>query len=76
MSLRFRLLLTWINIEAWGLGMFMVAAGVVVTLLESPKYPGVEMIPDAFMRRAIIGIAMGLTAIATSITISQNRLSE
>ena len=51
-------------IEAWGLGMFMVAAGVVVTVLESPEYPGVEMIPNAFIRRAIVGIAMGLTAIA------------
>ncbi len=51
-------------IEAWGLGSFMVAAGVVVTLLESPEYPGQQMIPDAFIRRAIIGVAMGLTAIA------------
>ncbi len=51
-------------IEAWGLGSFMVAAGIVVTLLESPEYPGQQIIPDAFMRRAIIGVAMGLTAIA------------
>ena len=51
-------------IEAWGLGSFMVAAGVVVTFLESPEYPGQQIIPDAFMRRAIIGVAMGLMAIA------------
>ena len=51
-------------IEAWGLGMFMVSAGVVVTLLESPDYPLQQMIPDPFIRRAMVGIAMGLTAIA------------
>ena len=51
-------------IEAWGLGMFMISAGVVVTLLESPEYPLQQMIPDPFVRRAIIGVAMGLTAIA------------
>ena len=51
-------------IEAWGLGSFMVAAGIVVTLLESPEYPLQQMIPSVFIRRAIVGIAMGLTAIA------------
>ena len=51
-------------IEAWGLGLFMVSAGVVVTLLESPEYPLQQMIPDPFIRRALVGIAMGLTAIA------------
>jgi aquaporin Z len=51
-------------IEAWGLGSFMVAAGVVVTLLESSDYPLQQIFPDAFIRRVIIGIAMGLTAIA------------
>ncbi len=50
-------------IEAWGLGSFMVAAGLVVTLLESPDYPLQQIIPDVFIRRVIIGIAMGLTAI-------------
>lgn len=51
-------------IEAWGLGVFMVAAGIVVTLLESSAYPGVKIIPDPFIRRTIVGMAMGLTAIA------------
>ncbi|HEY9769386.1 MAG TPA: hypothetical protein V6C71_12985 [Coleofasciculaceae cyanobacterium] len=49
-------------IEAWGLGSFMVAAGV-VTLLESSDYL-LQQIFHAFIRRVIIGIAMGLTAIA------------
>ena len=51
-------------IEAWGLGSFMVAAGIVVTVLESSTYSGVTAIPNPFIRRAVIGIAMGLTAIA------------
>jgi len=49
--------------EAWGLGTFMVSAGIVVVLLESPGSPLPELIPDANLRRAIVGMAMGLTAI-------------
>ncbi|MEM9163754.1 MAG: aquaporin, partial [Cyanobacteria bacterium P01_F01_bin.4] len=51
-------------IEAWGLGLFMVAAGVVVTLLEFPQSPVQQGLPDSFVRRAITGVAMGMTAIA------------
>jgi aquaporin Z len=51
-------------IEAWGLGIFMISAGVVVTLLESSVLPVGSFISDPFMRRILIGIAMGLTAIA------------
>lgn len=49
--------------EAWGLGLFMVAAGIAVILLESPDFFLRELITDANLRRTIIGLAMGLTAI-------------
>jgi aquaporin Z len=49
--------------EAWGLGLFMVSAGVFATLLEYPGSPLHVLLPDADLRRAIIGIAMGLTAV-------------
>lgn len=49
--------------EAWGLGIFMVSAGLVVTALEHPASPLHRAIADADGRRALIGIAMGLTAV-------------
>jgi len=49
--------------EALGLGLFMVAAGVVATLLDSPRSPLQQWIADADLRRVLGGIAMGLTAI-------------
>ncbi len=56
----------WVNylIEASGLGCFMVAAGVATTVFESPSSPLHQIIPDALIRRLLIGILMGLTAIA------------
>ena len=51
-------------IEAWGLGTFMVSAGLVTTLFEYPGSPVHTAIADADWRRALIGVAMGLTAIA------------
>ena len=51
-------------IEAWGLGTFMVSAGVFATLLEAPGSPVREAIDDPFLRRLLMGAAMGLTAIA------------
>jgi aquaporin Z len=51
-------------IEAAGLGIFMIAAGVVVTLLESPDLPLRGLIAEPSLRRLLIGVAMGLTAIA------------
>jgi aquaporin Z len=42
----------------------MISAGVVVTLLESSVLPVQSFISDPFFRRVLIGIAMGLTAIA------------
>ena len=49
--------------EALGLGLFMVSAGVFGTLLEYPGSPLHQALPSAFGRRALMGIAMGLTAI-------------
>lgn len=51
-------------IEAVGLGIFMISAGVVVTVLESSVLSIPSFISDPFFRRVLIGIAMGLTAIA------------
>src|ERR687885_45829 len=50
--------------EAAGLGLFMVAAGVVTTLVESPDWPVWQAVQDPLLRRAVIGLAMGLTAVA------------
>ncbi|NET09005.1 MAG: aquaporin family protein [Merismopedia sp. SIO2A8] len=51
-------------IEAWGLGTFMVSAGLVATLLYAPTSPIVSMIASPWARGIIMGVAMGLTAIA------------
>jgi aquaporin Z len=51
-------------IEAWALGMFMVSAGVIVTLVEGTGSPLQHAGTDAIWRRALTGCAMGATAIA------------
>lgn len=51
-------------IEAWALGMFMVSACAFTILFEHPVSPFRQAIPSAFVRRAIEGLAMGLTAVA------------
>jgi aquaporin Z len=51
-------------IEAWGLGSFMVAAGIFSTTVMHPSSYIHQFIPDPFLQRFLIGIAMGLTAIA------------
>ncbi|MEO0537772.1 MAG: aquaporin [Cyanobacteria bacterium P01_A01_bin.123] len=51
-------------IEAWGLGMFMVSAGGFATLLYAPSSPAPGWFPNLFLRGTLMGIAMGLTAIA------------
>ena len=51
-------------IEAWALGMFMISAGVFTTLLEYPGSPLRVAIMDADLRRALNGVAMGITAMA------------
>ncbi len=51
-------------IEAWALGTFLISAALITAALEFPGSPVHQAIPDAFTRRALIGLAMGLTAIA------------
>ena len=48
--------------EAWGLGVFMVSAGLFATLLWYPGSPAAQAVPDGLLRRALMGLAMGLTA--------------
>ena len=50
-------------IEAWALGTFMLSAAVFTTLIDRPGSPLYAAIGDADLRRMLIGIAMGLTAI-------------
>ena len=49
--------------EAAGLGLFMISAAVMTSLLEYPHSPFFLLLPDPAVRRILIGIAMGLTAI-------------
>ena len=49
--------------EAAGLGLFMISAGVCATMLEHSGSAVREAIPDPALRRMLMGIAMGLTAI-------------
>src|SRR5258708_35475131 len=51
-------------IEAAGLGVFMVSAGVCVMLFEQPGSPLHQAIASPDLRRALIGVAMGMTAVA------------
>jgi len=50
--------------EALELCLFMISAGFFTILLEHPASPARNAIPDPFLRRMLIGIAMGSTAIA------------
>ena len=50
--------------EAAGLGLFMTSAGLFGTLLFHPGSPFVEGLPEPMLRRALMGLIMGLTAIA------------
>lgn len=59
-----RLHLAEYAIEAVGLGIFMISASVMTALLELPTSPLRQAIADPLLRRFLIGIAMGLTAIA------------
>ena len=51
-------------IEAWALGTFMVSAGMFTVLVEHPDFGVPSVIESAGLRRALIGVAMGATAIA------------
>jgi aquaporin Z len=50
--------------EAWHLGAFMISAGVFTALLEYPDSPVRRALPNEFLRLALNGLAMGLTAVA------------
>ncbi|HSB79502.1 MAG TPA: aquaporin [Candidatus Methylomirabilis sp.] len=50
--------------EAAGLGIFMVSACLFDSLLEHPASPLRQAIADPLTRRALMGVAMGLTAVA------------
>jgi aquaporin Z len=50
--------------EGAGLGFFMISACFFVALLEHPSSPVHTAIPDPMTRRTLMGMAMGLTAIA------------
>ena len=51
-------------IEATCLGLFMISACVVVALVEHPASPLPQVIGNPALRRTLIGMAMGLTAVA------------
>jgi len=50
--------------EAAELGAFMISASLFTILLYHPSSPAVRVIPDEFPRRILMGLAMGLTAVA------------
>lgn len=50
--------------EAAGLGLFMVSAGLFGILLFHPASPVVQFLPGELSRRALMGVAMGATAVA------------
>ncbi|HKF42730.1 MAG TPA: aquaporin [Thermoanaerobaculia bacterium] len=50
--------------EAAELGLFMISACFFVVLLEHPSSPVRQAIPSAFLRRVLMGLAMGTTAIS------------
>ena len=49
--------------EAVGLGLFMISACAFTVLLEHPASPVRQALSDPWLRRLLIGIAMGLTAV-------------
>jgi aquaporin Z len=49
--------------EAAGLGIFMISASVFTIMLFHPSSSLPEIFPGAFLRRTLMGLAMGLTAI-------------
>lgn len=51
-------------IEGWALGTFMISAALFTALLEYPGSPVHQCIQNHLVRRSLIGLAMGLTAIA------------
>ena len=58
-----RLLSHWREyvIEAAGLGIFMMSAATMATLLQHPSSPVRHALADPFVRRVLMGLALGLT---------------
>ncbi|MBO0932320.1 MIP/aquaporin family protein [Fibrella aquatilis] len=50
-------------IEAWALGTFMVVASAVVIVVQHPALPVRAALPSTWLRRGLIGVVMGLTAV-------------
>jgi aquaporin Z len=50
-------------IEGWALGCFMISIGVFVTILGSPVSPIYTRVPSLALRAAMLGLALGATAI-------------
>lgn len=50
--------------EGAELGLFMISACLFVAWIEHPAYGFPEQLHDPFLRRALIGLAMGVTAVA------------
>jgi aquaporin Z len=50
--------------EMAGLGLFMLSAATMASLLEHPASPARALIPDPTVRRVAMGVAMGITAAA------------
>lgn len=50
--------------EAAELGCFMISASLFTILLYHPSSPVLRVIPEEFVRRILMGLAMGLTAVA------------
>jgi aquaporin Z len=51
-------------IEGWALGTFMISAGVFATLFGAPSSPLAKLLPSPDLQRALVGLAMGATAVA------------
>lgn len=51
-------------IEAGGLGVFMIVAGVSVFVIERPGSLIQQIVPSPDLRRALIGVTMGITAVS------------
>lgn len=49
--------------EAFGLGLFMISAGFFDALIEYPGLPFRHLISSSLLRRFLVGLAMGLTAL-------------
>jgi aquaporin Z len=50
--------------EAIGLGLFMISASVFASLIEHPASPVRQAVSNAMLRRLLMGLAMGATAVA------------